>query len=628
MDNNLAAKLTSYNFLLVILFIFLIIAIVTFKLNSNAFSYTFGYEIFITIPFLFIIVFLIKEILVFKYEPTASMFYKYDFSNSTSFIPLMIMLTLAIALGGFFSVLAAAGIFDSKPPANNSSIIMNIALMFLFIIIASFVYFYSQEKDKPLLNQIPIPIQNIYNLRTKWTIYFVAFIVFTFLLYLVNPGQVMTNYGGPVIFFMPFIGLIMFSMISIYQYFLANPAKSNLLDNAPGFVTFLIRGFYIIIALTLSGLMIYGLLQLMGVLDQNGSSNSTWKHYIIDFILFATLIGILYKLLTTGRYFERSPVYRIIVNTILYIPCLAVYVLNYLAQLLGLSSDTSSGFSPATPSEKKVLIGALVIIIGYFLLSFFAIPLVQTKMISQGGKQYINEPISLNSINNIASYQELNNITNPDIHNYQYAISFWFYIDSFPPSTNISYTKPVSILSLANNPSINYDAQTNTLFITVQQSSEPVYNYIKESIPNLSEKDIETWKEVKINIKNIKELQSDADTPTNNTNKNEISDPRVLYRNSDVLLQKWNNIILNYNGGTLDVFYNGELVKSAIEVVPYLKYDMLTVGSDNGISGSVSNLVYFNNPIDAVTVSNIYNTLKHSNPPILTGDKNNLWSFS
>ena len=108
-------------------------------------------------------------------------------------------------------------------------------------------------------------------------------------------------------------------------------------------------------------------------------------------------------------------------------------------------------------------------------------------------------------------------------------------------------------------------------------------------------------------IKNIKETQS-SDITTNNSNQNDINDIRVLYRNSDVLLQKWNNIILNYNGGTLDVFYNGELVKSAIEVVPYLKYDMLTVGSNDGISGSVANLVYFREPINVVTVNNIYNT--------------------
>jgi hypothetical protein len=50
---------------------------------------------------------------------------------------------------------------------------------------------------------------------------------------------------------------------------------------------------------------------------------------------------------------------------------------------------------------------------------------------------------------------------------------------------------------------------------------------------------------------------------------------RIIYKDSNYLLQKWNNIILNYNGGTLDVFFNGELVKSAIEVVPYIDNDTI-----------------------------------------------------
>ena len=619
MDTNLETKLTSYNFLLVILFLFLIIAIVIYKVNYNTFSYSFGKEIFVTIPFLFIIIFLIKEIIVLKTTPSSSFLSKISFSNNQLFIPLLISLTFAIAVGGFFSVLAVAGIFDDKPPINNSSIILNIALIFLFIIISACLFFYSQQKDQPILNQIPFQIKNIYELRTKWTIIFAVFLLVITLLYLVNPAGVMTNYGGPVIFLSLFVSLVMFSMIYIYQYFLDNPSKSNMFSSAPTFFSFLLKGSYIIGALTLSGLMIYGVLKVMGLFDGSGSNYNSWTHYLINFILLGTLIGILYKLINSGGYLSKSPLYRLIVNTLLYIPCILVELLSILSSLLGLSSDSSSGFSPATPGEKRILIISLVLVLGYFLMEKLIIPRIKKRIVTQGGKQYINEPITLTSNYNVASYQELNDITEPDKYNYQYALSFWVYLDSFPPSTNSSYLKNVKILSLGDNPSIYYDGTLNTLSISVKQNSEPIYSYIKEHT-DLSTKDIEKWKEVKITLDNNKLSHNSESIEENNnveTTEDNNDNNRILYKNNNVLLQKWNNIVLNYNGGTLDIFYNGTLVKSSIEVVPYLKYDMLTIGSDNGVSGNIANLVYFKNTLDAVTISNIYNTLKNKNPPIL-----------
>ena len=67
----------------------------------------------------------------------------------------------------------------------------------------------------------------------------------------------------------------------------------------------------------------------------------------------------------------------------------------------------------------------------------------------------------------------------------------------------------------------------------------------------------------------------------------------------------------------MDIFLNGELVKSSIEVVPYYTYDNLTIGENNGIKGGICNVVYFRRALTSANIYYIYNSVKSRNPPIL-----------
>jgi len=261
---------------------------------------------------------------------------------------------------------------------------------------------------------------------------------------------------------------------------------------------------------------------------------------------------------------------------------------------------------------------------------FILKPFLTTKYLKQGGQQLINQPIPTDILTNVTSYQSLSEIDKMNSQyianamayqatpstvtfNYEYALSFWFYIDSFPPSTSASYMKVVPILSYGENPTVKYNSADNTLYITVKQMVEgkPVIEYIKEQELQINEQTANKWKttqeKIQDTIANIKTMPFGNDV--------DAEGHRIIYKHPNVLLQKWNNIVLNNNGGTLDVFYNGQLVKSAIEVVPYMKLDMLTVGSENGISGNISNLIYFSEPLDIITINTLYNSLKDKNPP-------------
>jgi hypothetical protein len=197
---------------------------------------------------------------------------------------------------------------------------------------------------------------------------------------------------------------------------------------------------------------------------------------------------------------------------------------------------------------------------------------------SQGGQQLVNKPVYTDTEYNLGSYQELNG--GDDKFDYQYAISCWVFIDAAAPNTNPNYTKFTSLLNFGNKPNILYNSSKNTMMITMQQKD----------------------------LKNItKNKLIDFDDSGN----------RIIYVNENMLLQKWNNIIINYNGGTMDIFLNGELVKSSIEVVPYYTIDNLTIGENEGIKGGICNVIYFRSALTSSNIYYVYNTVKNSTPPVL-----------
>ena len=110
-----------------------------------------------------------------------------------------------------------------------------------------------------------------------------------------------------------------------------------------------------------------------------------------------------------------------------------------------------------------------------------------------------------------------------------YAVSCCFFIHSEPPSTGIAYNKFTKILDFNGEPKIAYHARDNTLVV----SSEKV-----------------------------------SLTPTTNEKNKNV----IIFKDDKFRLQKWHNIVVNYVGGTVDVFLNGKLVGNADRIVPYKRF--------------------------------------------------------
>lgn len=167
------------------------------------------------------------------------------------------------------------------------------------------------------------------------------------------------------------------------------------------------------------------------------------------------------------------------------------------------------------------------------------------RQIAHGGQLVVDRPISLEKAHTLGDYQSLNGVqmqSNADNRKYHYGLSFWLYLDALPPSTGKAYNQFVPLLDYCGKPRLTYNASEGK------------------------------WRAE----------ENDA-----------------LVYEGFLPMQRWNHIVLNVDGTTLDVFLNGKMVATAVHDVPYMKYDQLVAGSSPGISGKIGTVIYFKEPITA-----------------------------
>jgi hypothetical protein len=321
-----------------------------------------------------------------------------------------------------------------------------------------------------------------------------------------------------------------------------------------------------IFGLIISGLFIYWITY--NIESLSGKSGIT--HFLLNIILVVIVLGLIYKTinvrLPVGNA-KKNALFTLIINILFYIPCLVSGTFDSIGKsFVGEYNATETG------SVIMLIVAILLLVI------YFKGPSLINSVSTQGGKQLVNQPVYTDTKHNLGNYIELNG--GSDTFDYQYAISCWVYLDAVPPNTNENYNKYTSLLNFGNKPNILYNGKDNCLMITIQQ------------------KDLKDVTKNKL---------IDFDDEGN----------RIIYTNKNFLLQKWNNIIINYNGGTMDIFLNGELVKSSPEVVPYYTIDSLNIGENDGIKGGMCNVVYFKEALRAGNIYTLYNSMKDMNPPVI-----------
>ena len=187
-------------------------------------------------------------------------------------------------------------------------------------------------------------------------------------------------------------------------------------------------------------------------------------------------------------------------------------------------------------------------------------------LVSKVVKMY---PTTLNVRQWYADYKDLRTggkLIADDIR-YNYAISCWFFLHSNSP--NFYKDKYYSIINYSDKPNVMYNPIKNKLKVKVQT-----------------------------NVNATREFKFD-----------------------NIKLQKWNNLVINYGNGVLDIFMDTKLIGSFPQVIPYNTADNLTVGDGDGVNkglnGGICNVVFYGNVLRKKRMDFNYEYLKNKNPPTL-----------
>jgi hypothetical protein len=318
-------------------------------------------------------------------------------------------------------------------------------------------------------------------------------------------------------------------------------------------------------------------------------------------VIFVVMI-IVFKYLANTTHFQKSPYFRLGVNSMFYVPCLVYDLLRGVFGLMGLTlpplrslaSGVASGVANGAtglaakastvekPAKNDMIV--LVVVLLVYVAYFFIVPYSLNTVARQGGNVILQNPVSLSTEKSLGTYAKLNGIEDESaipimsqvgVYNYTYAISFWLYLDSSTTSVSDNY---YTVMNYNEMPHIMWNPKKATMIFTVR-SAEATNGTL-------------------------------ADDVAKNGN-------RVLLTLASLAMQKWNNIVVNYVNGTLDIFVNGKLIQSSRKVVPEMTYGELTIGSPK-LAGRVCNVVYFNYDLEMKNVHYLYNLVKDTNPPIIT----------
>ena len=176
---------------------------------------------------------------------------------------------------------------------------------------------------------------------------------------------------------------------------------------------------------------------------------------------------------------------------------------------------------------------------------------------NKASTEYIDQRLS-----NLIAY--LNHAYDLNETNYHYTISFWLYLDS--SLIRDKHDQDIGIImNFGGKPKMYYEFDKNELVLDINQ----------------------------------KEGSTASDKTT-----------KELYRTDEILYQRWNHIVVNYDYGTLDLFINNNLVGTYKNIAPYVDASTYHLSFGDAIKPlhncAVCDIRYYNIPIGLDKIQTLY----------------------
>jgi hypothetical protein len=451
---------------------------------------------------------------------------------------------------------------------------------------------------------------------------FIQYLLLIGLLYFYNPFEINTKYP---VFSKLLILIIAFTYVILFIFIKMKVEAAEDVDLiSPTETTILMQFIVVLVSFFFFMLAIKGVFWLL----LNTKLMKLFHNMMTLFIIIGVL-GIVYlvakKTINKAKNAQGKSFLKLVLKIVMYLPCLLADIAEYIKYEFNL-----------TTKPVWILCGIEAGFVGLWIL----LPFLFDKIVNLSGVKLLNEPVNLNMEMTIGNFNTTSNpndeaksidqqysdmvnakakadieaeddtkqeYTDPNVpknkylawiyngiknftwlkiefknypqytdyntarFSYKYAISGWFYINPQPPNTSTAYSVYTNILNYGEKVKIEYNGKLSSLRV----------------------------------------MAAVANT-ANDAEKNMMTE---VYQTNEVIYQKWNNIVINYADGYMDVFLNGVLVGSLPGVLPYMSFDTIVVGARDGIIGGMCNVNYYKDVLNEKTIRLNYKTLRGKEYP-------------